>query len=163
MNFSASAAATLFRTGLVALGLMSVGLAHADQGRYVVSADGQEVTDAQTKLVWQRCSLGQKWDGKTCAGKPTKLTFAQAKQAAATAGAQWRLPKKEELLSLLEKTGKKVSINKETFPNTTATIFWAVRPEKNDNLNAWLVDFRNGHVFGNSGEAKFLVRLVYAS
>ena len=163
MNSFASAAAVLCRTGLVALGLMSAGLASAEQGRYVLSADGTEVTDTQTKLVWQRCSLGQKWDGKDCAGKPTKLSFAQAKQAAAKAGGQWRLPKKEELLSLLEKTGKKVSISKETFPNTTATIFWAVRPEKDDNLNAWLVDFRNGHVLGNSGEAKFLVRFVHGS
>jgi hypothetical protein len=90
------------------------------------------------------------------------VTFAQAKKIAAAQGAQWRLPTKEELISLLEKSGKKTSFDKAAFPNITATIFWAVRPEKNDNLNAWLVDFRNGHVIGNSGGAKFLVRLIRA-
>ncbi len=163
MNIYASAAAALCRTGFVVCGLMSIGLANADPGRYVVSGDGQEVTDTQTKLVWQRCTYGQKWDGKACSGKPTKVTFAEAKKIAASAGATWRVPTKDELLSLLEKSGKKVSINKDAFPNTTATIFWAVRPETNDNLNAWLVDFRNGHVFGNTGEVKFLVRLTRGS
>jgi hypothetical protein len=163
MKSFASAAAALCRSGFVVCGLLSIGLANADQGRYVVSGDGQEVTDTQTKLVWQRCTYGQKWDGKACSGKPIKVSFAQAKKIAAAAGAQWRVPHKEELISLLEKTGKKTSINKEVFPNSTATIFWADRPEKNDNLNAWLVDFRNGHVIGNSGEAKFLVRLTRAS
>jgi hypothetical protein len=163
MKSFVSTAATLCRGGFVVCSLLCMGLVNAGQGRYVVSGDGQEVTDTQTKLVWQRCTYGQKWDGNTCSGKPIKVTFAQAKKLAADAGAQWRVPHKEELVSLLERKGKKTNINKEAFPNTTATIFWADRPDKNDNLNAWLVDFRNGHVLGNSGEAKFLIRLTRAS
>jgi len=44
---------------------------HAE-GRFVVSADGQEVTDTQTKLIWQRCAVGQKLDGKVAPVKPPK-------------------------------------------------------------------------------------------
>jgi hypothetical protein len=35
-----------------------------------------------------------------------------------------------------------------------------MRPETNDNLNAWLVDFRNGRVVGNARKVNHFVRLV---
>lgn len=32
------------------------------------SGNGDIVTDASTGLTWQRCALGQSWNGSTCAG-----------------------------------------------------------------------------------------------
>jgi hypothetical protein len=84
----------------------------------------------------------------------------QAREIATTAGAQWRIPTKEELVSLVEKSKKKPLINKEAFPDTKAKIFWATRPEKNDTLNAWLVNFSNGKVYGNARKAKYQLRLA---
>jgi len=46
------------------------------QGRFAVSADGQQVTDSTSGLVWRRCAEGMKWNGSICAGKPLKYTFA---------------------------------------------------------------------------------------
>lgn len=36
----------------------------APDSRYELLNDGKEVRDKKTGLIWQRCSLGQIWDGK---------------------------------------------------------------------------------------------------
>ncbi len=129
--------------------------------RFAISADGQEVTDSSTKLVWKRCVEGMSWNGKTCAGKATKLKLVAAKELTkAGAPVAWRLPVKEELLGLMDKKGKKMTLDKASFPATPARLHWALRPESTDNLNHWLVDFSNGHVFGNTRAGSNYVRLV---
>ncbi len=134
------------------------------QGRFVVSADGQQVTDSTGGLVWRRCVEGMKWNGSICAGKPLKYNFAGAKAAAAAAAADgkaWRVPTKEELLSLVDaKVKKKPKIDLAAFPNTPSLQFWATRAGGDDNLNAWLINFANGRLLGNIGQAKFRLRLV---
>ncbi len=150
----------IFRTVTV-LALAFGSLAAHAEGRFVISADGQEVTDTQTKLIWQRCAVGQTWDGKTCAGKATKALLADAKAMGAKMTPVWKLPTKDELKGLVDKSSKKKpSIDKVAFPGTPSAIFWAAKPEATDALGAWLVDFGNGKVFGNTGKAKYFVRLV---
>jgi len=157
-----------FRINLIAFSLVATAAisCHA-QGRFTISADGLEVSDSASGLIWQRCAEGMRWNGTTCAGKPTRLTFAGAKKAAseaASAGAKaWRVPTKEELLSLVDvKARRKPRIDGEAFPRTPSLSFWAVRAGSNDNLNAWLVNFANGKVLGNIGQVKFPLRLVRA-
>jgi|GEM_PF-5198187 len=57
--------------------------------------------DPKTKLMWFRCSLGQTWDGEHCQGKASRLTWKEAKDAAAKADHagydDWRLPTVYEL------------------------------------------------------------------
>lgn len=142
--------------------LVAMSSAHAE-GRFVVSADGQEVTDTQTKLIWQRCTVGQKWDGKTCAGKATKMSLRDAKAMGANATPAWHLPTKDELMSIVDKTAKKPAIDKLAFPDTPANVFWAANPGSTDNLTAWIVNFKNGKVFANTHNSKFYLRLVRSS
>ncbi len=134
------------------------------QDRFKVSGDGQEVLDTSTRLTWRRCPEGMQWAGQTCAGKPLKLSYGGAKKisaAAATAAAPWRIPSREELLGLVDKAAKKKPrIAVAAFPKTPSTLFWATRAGSDDDLNAWLVSFGNGKVFGNSGQARFPLRLV---
>jgi hypothetical protein len=144
---------------LALAGLSSMSAAHADS-RFVISADGKEVTDTQTKLVWQRCTVGQNWDGKVCAGKATKISLAKAKELGAAMTPAWHLPTKEELLSIVDKTQKKPATDKAAFPGTPSAVFWATQPGSTDNLNAWLVNFKNGRVVANTHNAPNLVRLV---
>ncbi len=139
--------------------LMAVVAAHAE-GRFAVSANGKEVADGQTRLVWQRCAVGQSWDGKTCAGKAAKLTLANAKAIGDTLAPAWRLPTREELTSIVDKTRSKPAIDGAAFPATPPSMFWALRPDSSDALNAWLVDFSKGHVFGNNRKGGYFVRLV---
>ena len=137
------------------------------QTRYSVSADGQEVLDTQTNLLWRRCTEGTQWDGKACKGKPTKFKFAASKVAAekiATAtGKAWRVPTKDELDGLVLKSKKKPRIDTTAFPNTPPALFLSSRPGFEDGLNAWLVHFGNGRDYGHTGQGKFHLRLVRAA
>ena len=152
---------TLFGFRFAALALLALGAAASQaQGRFTVSADGQEGTDTTSKLTWKRCPDGQKWDGKACAGKLAKYKFGDAKAAAAQAGAGWRIPTREELVALVDTGQKKPRIDPKAFPSTPSLPFWATKQGSTDNLNAWLVSFANGKVRANLGEAKFPMRLV---
>ena len=163
MNFRFTPVARLLpAAALLLVGLTSMSAAQAED-RFVISANGQEVTDTQTKLVWQRCSVGQPWDGKTCLGTATKVTLASAKAIGAATAPGWRLPTKDEPTGIVDKTKKKPAIDKVAFPGTPSTIFWSTRPEANDNLAAWLVDFKTGRVMGYTHNAKYAVRLVKSS
>ena len=139
--------------------------ASAAQGRYTLSADGNEVTDTTTRLVWRRCAEGMRWDGKACIGKLMKFKYAEAKVRAGSASTGnapgWRIPTRTELAGLLDrKAKKKPLIDHEAFPDTPKLQFWASRPGSDDNLNAWLVNFGNGRTYANLGEARFPLRLV---
>jgi len=92
----------------------------AAQGRYSVSPDGNEVADATTHLVWRRCAEGMRWNGRTCEGKLAKFFYHEAKQHAADSGAHWRLPTRDELVSIVAKGKKKPMIDGAAFPNTLA-------------------------------------------
>ncbi len=150
------------RVLLTVASVLAAVAAHAG-GRFAISADGREVTDTQTRLIWQRCALGQNWDGKTCIGKATKLPLVTARSIGETMTPAWRLPTRDELSSIVDKARKKPAIDGAAFPATPATMFWAVRPDATDTLNAWLVDFSKGKVFGNSRKGSYLVRLVRSS
>lgn len=66
---------------LVALMVSLLGTA-AQAAPFYASKDGSMVWDEATGLVWARCSLGQTWTGKTCAGDGSKHTFDEAQAAA---------------------------------------------------------------------------------
>lgn len=58
-----------------------------------------EVRDKVTGLVWQRCVVGIAWNGTTCTGTASSLTWVNALDAARTATAStapnataWRVP-----------------------------------------------------------------------
>jgi hypothetical protein len=54
----------------------------APDARYSAVNEGTEVKDIVTRLVWQRCSLGQRWNGKTCLGTAAALSWVKAQDAA---------------------------------------------------------------------------------
>ncbi|MGZ8260247.1 MAG: Lcl C-terminal domain-containing protein [Caldimonas sp.] len=143
--------------------VLAAAAGHA-QGRFAVSADGHEVTDATTRLTWRRCAEGLHWDGKTCTGRLVNYNYAGAKSAANAArssGKPWRVPTREELVGLVDpKAKKKPRVDWQAFPRATNGPYWATREGRDDNLNAWLVNFGSGKVRANLGQAKFPLRLV---
>jgi hypothetical protein len=157
------------KTGLAARIAAALGIslacaaAFAADARFTVSADGQEVLDAKTSLVWRRCVEGMAWDGSACKGKAARYKFGEAKQRADAAspaqGKAWRVPTKDELSTLVVKQKKKPMTDAQAFPNTPASLQWAKRPGFDDNLNGWMIDFATGKGFGGSG-AKESLRLV---
>jgi hypothetical protein len=110
--------------------LSAVGLHATAQERYTPSADGAEVTDSRTGLIWRRCAEGMTWSKTTCTGK---ATFGNQRQAAALATAQatnsnaWRLPTLQELNTLLavrEIDVGKAAIDPKAFPATPIARYW---------------------------------------
>ncbi len=72
--------------------------------------------DPATGLIWDRCSLGQSWDGVTCTGEAQTFSWKEAKAAAKrqTLGghSDWRLPTVSELGSIhLCSTGIELNTN----------------------------------------------------
>jgi hypothetical protein len=166
MEATARSALLVRAAAAAGLALLAASTVQA-QGRYRVSADGNEVTDTTTQLTWRRCAEGLRWDGKSCSGKLMKFSYAEAKHrvtAVATSSAPaWRIPTRDELVALLDrKAKKKPLIDAQAFPGTPKQQFWATRTGMDDDLNAWLVSFSNGRVYANLGQAKFPLRLVRA-
>ncbi len=101
----------------------------APDSRYVIQTGGAEVLDMQTQLIWQRCSLGQTWNGSSCTGTATSYTWKNALSAAKALGNGYRLPNIKELQSLREVACVAPKINSTVFPNTTSNSwYWSASP-----------------------------------
>lgn len=114
--------------------------------RFVPSADGAEITDTTTGLVWRRCVDGMTWTGITCTGQPRRVDWARALTNARSAGAPWRLPNLKEMASLLEPARPSPKIDLTAFPAAPGESHWVSTPSAWDPDYAWAVQFRDGRV-----------------
>ena len=133
---------------------------------YTYSADGSEVTDTGTGLIWRRCSEGQTWSGSTCTGTAATYTqdnaFLRAKTEATSSGKAWRVPNVKELSSItkLGEAGNP-SIDTTAFPATPSDSFWSSSPDVTLTSHAWAVKFDYGYVgIGGRSNSYLYVRLV---
>ncbi len=132
----------------------------APDSRYTVQAGGAEVQDTQTGLIWQRCSLGQSWNGATCAGSAGVYTWQSALQAARDLGNGWRVPNFKELQSLVEEACYSPAINETLFPATPSNWYWTSSPYANGGGYAWVVYFSSGNTYHNDKSSGYYVRVV---
>lgn len=114
---------------------------------FVVSQDGQEVTDTKAGLIWRRCAEGATFDGTTCVGSTEaggtsylhEPAFARAKAQAISTGLPWRLPNVKELTNLsanfVTYTG--------AFPEQPEYL-WSSTPQTGDSYSAWVVSKYGG-------------------
>lgn len=130
--------------------------------RYVPLQDGT-VYDEKTGLMWKQCPEGT--GGIGCAiGKPILLSFKDAQalaQGSRFAGhADWRLPTRTELRSLLRRGCYGMAIDGVTFPRTPPGRFWTADPAGFYPESAWTLDFRTGHLGYGTPRDLGYVRLV---
>lgn len=88
---------------------------------------GDVVVDKVTKLAWKRCSLGQTWNGTTCSGRAWGYAFKDAQTATAPSseGFSWRIPRPDELASLVVAGAACASaIDQDVFPRTLPALYW---------------------------------------
>lgn len=136
----------------------------APNSRYELLNNGAEVKDSKTGLLWQRCSLGQTWNGTNCTGTAAIYRWASALQTAANMGSGWRVPNVKELDSLVEQACYNPSINEVIFPNVISDSYWSSSPAVGNSSCALVVNFDNGNHAGCSGKYAFnYVRLVRSS
>ena len=130
---------------------------------FTLNDDGTAI-DNTTGLMWMRCSLGQKWDGKTCTGSPVNYTWKVGLQAGDryefVGYDDWRLPNKNELESIVEERCYSPAINVTVFPETPSVYFWSSSPYAGFSQGAWSVDFGYGAVNASDKDGSIPVRLV---
>ncbi len=141
---------------VVILSVAGLSSAWADS-RYVIR--GAEVYDSRTKLTWARCSVGQEWKNEHCAGNINTYTFPAA-QKLASGG--WRVPSKDELVTLIDLDRKKFpAMDIAAFPDMDASHPWYWSSTPNGSAIAWYVDFTDGYTSGFIDGANTLaIRLV---
>jgi hypothetical protein len=126
--------------------------------RYTVSADGQEVKDNKTQLIWQRCPWGMTWSVNLCVGTAYPYTHEEA--LSYTNGKVWRLPNVKELASIVDRNYGNPAIDTLMFPATPSSIFWSSSPYPGEGNNAWYVDFFQGKISISGRSNSSLIRLV---
>ena len=129
------------------------------------------ITDSTTGLVWDKCSRGQVWDNTTppgtCTGTASTHDWAAALAEATAANsanhrgyADWRLPNRTELESLVKIESFAPAIDGTVFPDTAPLGYWTSTTYVRDPAYAWFVFFNNGNTNADYKTETFLVRLV---
>ncbi len=126
--------------------------------RYTISADGQEVKDNITHLIWQRCPRGMTWSVNLCLG--AAVTYTHEEALVYSDGKVWRLPNVKELASIVDRNFSNPAIDTRIFPATPGSMFWSSTPYPADPSNAWHVDFYGGDVGISVRFENLMVRLV---
>ncbi len=127
------------------------------------TVNGQEVTDTETGLIWQKCPLGK--TGSDCSvDSHQSFNWPAALQAAETEAQQtdkgWRLPNIKELHSIVEEKCFDPAINLTIFPNTNSSYFWSASPRNNASNDARHVHFSHGNSDYHFQSNSAYVRLV---
>ena len=133
------------------------------EGGFILNSDAT-AEQKTTGLTWMRCSIGQQWDGKTCTGTAARFSWSAALKAADEyefAGhANWRLPNKNELESIVESRCFSPAIDAQVFPATPSDYFWTSSPYAGVAYGIWSVSFDYGIVNASIKTGGIHVRLV---
>ncbi len=117
-----------------------------------------------SRLVWQRCALGQSWNGSGCDGTSMLLSWSEALDAAEThvqdEREDWRLPNRNELASILESRCYLPAVDDLVFPDAPSGGYWSSSPVSGALDETWVVDFDDGLAEPAATGALLNVRLV---
>ena len=113
----------------------SLGLASPSLGMDLVASGDGTVYDRSTGLLWQQGENARmSWQGaaERCSG----LNLGGR--------SDWRLPSREELLSIVDRSRKDPSVDVRFFPKTRTTAYWTGSREKD---RVWGIGFSEGDEF----------------
>ncbi|MFK5985583.1 MAG: DUF1566 domain-containing protein [Pseudomonadota bacterium] len=124
---------------------------------------GDEITDKETALIWQRCSLGK--SGSDCStGTLSRYDWQGALQVAQEyrdqSGQQWRLPNIKELRSIIELNCDNPAVNLAIFQNSGQSLYWSATDYASSTDEAWYVNFNAGESSKQRKSYNMYVRLV---
>jgi hypothetical protein len=124
------------------------------------------VTDKETKLTWMKCTLGMVGYLSECVGEATRLNWEDAIKKCDSldlAGKKWRLPKLNELQSIINNKYNYPIIDSTVFPNTISNYYWSSSTYAQNTNNAWVVLFSYGVVSYYNKPSNYYVRCVTGS
>lgn len=131
------------------------------------TVEEQIVTDNHTTLVWTRCAVGQRWDGRACAGQPKAVKWSDAMALVAQLNAHghaghndWRLPVMPELASIVERQCFNPRMNEEVFVGAPSMKFWSSMEKMGASEFAYTIDFGSGEAVPTPKQTMGAVRLV---
>ena len=136
--------------------------------RFRDNGDGT-VTDSTFKLMWMRCSLGQRWQSGICSGAAGELAWSQAQRHAEQlnrdGGAfynDWRVPSLRELATITARECSPPRTNTAVFPGTAPAAYWSAtqRPGQASTEQVFALSFGAEGVFAAGKDARHHLRLV---
>lgn len=140
--------------------------ATAPMSQFKVGPDGA-ITDTKSKHTWLRCPAGMSWDGSTCTGQSHTYTWNDALEVVSEFNAKkvggrsnWRLPKVEELNTIVEKQCFKPAINLEAFPFSPESGFWTDSSLDGAQPRVWIVHFLHGQQYIANKKQDWRIRLI---
>lgn len=134
----------------------------AEKNRFISHPNGT-VTDSKTSLMWKQCVQG-KTESDCSSGVAMELPWVDAlNQARSEVFADfddWRLPKIDELKSIIDTCSATPAINLIIFPGSDNSGVWSASANLDYATDAWVMDFSNGKPIIASRDSKQQVRLV---
>ena len=129
-----------------------------DDARFIPQENG--LKDKTTGLIWSRCLLGQSFEEDRCRATANKMPWLEAEAAAEAVarerGASWRLPKLEELETLLDRSCA-ASPFPELFPFDTQGDIWTASPGFPVHDVAAIVSLEKAEIWGvGKGVARYV-------
>jgi len=107
------------------------------------------ITDRKSSLVWQVCREGQEAEGDHCAGVPLDMSWDDAAEFAAKKEGGWRLPKLEDLHTVLESDGDSEGGKfPKPFLACESGQIWTASPGFPVNDVAAVLELANGRIWG---------------
>lgn len=131
-----------------------------------LSARGATVTDASSRLIWERCVAGMRWTGASCQGEARQMTHGEALAWAAsrarTDGLAWRLPRVNELQHLRIRLNQRPQTISHLFPLAPGGWYWSSTASLNtSSVNPYDYDnIQRGH--DGSSRPRLSVRQAWA-
>ncbi len=106
-------------------------------------------------------SAGGFCGGTVAAGCDTEK-FTAAVNATKLCGVKgWRLPSRQELLSIADNSQSKPAIDTKYFPNTTFSGFWSSSPFTDGSYGTWGVGLDGVYVYGHEEDGSLYILLVH--
>ncbi len=123
--------------------------------QYNVHSNGT-LTDRSTGYTWFRCSAGQIWADGQCKGYAIMRNFEDAQDWAAQAQVagltNWRVPKIEEMNTLVQPDCRSPSIDIKAFPGIEPENYWSNKENFWIGSMAWSLFFFQGHYYSRQGK-----------
>jgi len=124
------------------------------------------VTDSRTNLRWQKCSNGL--SGASCSsGTATEVSWVNAIADCESLNlgsfgnsTAWRLPSKNELVSIVDRSRVSPTIDIAAFPATVSAYYWSSSTYASNVNYAWFVNFNAGNSYRLDKTDLYYVRCV---